>query len=100
MSDHRGDGFAGRTSWSAAARAPLRAFIRTESGSAVVLLAATVAALVWANVDAASYERLWRTDLAIRLGHWGIGLDLRDWVNTGLMAFFFFVVGLEARREA
>jgi Na+/H+ antiporter NhaA len=89
----------GRTSWSTAARAPLRLFIRTESASATVLLAAAVAALVWTNVDATSYEQVWRTGLTVRLGHWGIGLDARGWVNTGLMAFFFFVVGLEARRE-
>jgi Na+/H+ antiporter NhaA len=89
----------GRTSWSTAARAPLRLFIRTESAGATVLLAAVVAALVWANVDAASYERIWRTCLAVRLGHWKIGLDAQGWINAGLMAFFFFVVGLEARRE-
>jgi Na+/H+ antiporter NhaA len=93
-------GFTGRTSWSSARPAPLRLFIRTESGSAAVLLMAALAALVWANVDAASYERVWHTDLAVRLGHWGLSLDLREWINSGLMAFFFFVVGLEARREA
>jgi Na+/H+ antiporter NhaA len=93
-------GLTGRTSWTAAARAPLRLFIRTESGSAAVLFMAAVAALVWANVDAASYERVWHTDLAVRLGDWGLRLDLREWINSGLMAFFFFVVGLEARREA
>jgi Na+/H+ antiporter NhaA len=57
------------------------------------------AALVWVNVDAHSYESVWTTELAIRIGHAGLTLDLRDWVNSGLMTFFFFVVGLEARRE-
>jgi Na+/H+ antiporter NhaA len=63
------------------------------------LLAATLAALVWVNVDASSYERVWRTKLEIRIGGWGVSQDLRSWVNSGLMALFFFVVGLEARRE-
>jgi Na+/H+ antiporter NhaA len=99
MSGYRQAARAGRTSWGAAGRAPLRLFIRTEAGSAVVLIAAAVAALGWANVDIASYERVWHTGLAVRIGQWGIGLDARGWINTGLMAFFFFVVGLEARRE-
>jgi Na+/H+ antiporter NhaA len=56
-------------------------------------------ALVWVNVDSASYESLWRTRLSIDLGGSGVSLDLRQWVNSGLMTFFFFVIGLEARRE-
>jgi Na+/H+ antiporter NhaA len=64
-----------------------------------VLLAAAIAALVWANVDTSSYERLWTTNLSVKLADWGISLDLRHWVNSGLMTFFFFVIGLEARRE-
>ena len=63
------------------------------------MLAAAIAALVWVNVDASSYESLWRTRLSIDLGGAGISLDLRHWVNSGLMTFFFLVVGLEARRE-
>src|SRR3954447_6821268 len=92
--------FTGRTSWTALSSTPMRAFLRTESGSALVLLGAAVAALLWVNIDQTSYDVLWRTDLAVRVGHWGVSLDLRGWVNDGLMAFFFFVVGLEARREA
>src|SRR3954449_1756627 len=92
--------FESRTPWSAASPAPVRAFLRTETGSAVVLLAAAVVAIVWVNIDAASYDDLWATDLTVQLGHWALTLDLRGWVNEGLMAFFFFVVGLEARREA
>jgi Na+/H+ antiporter NhaA len=63
------------------------------------LLAAAVAALVWVNVDASSYDSLWGTTLSIDFGDAGVALDLRHWVNSGLMTFFFFVVGLEARRE-
>jgi Na+/H+ antiporter NhaA len=63
------------------------------------LLAGAVAALLWVNVDASSYNSLWRTKLSIDLGGAGVSLDLRHWVNSGLMTFFFFVVGLEARRE-
>jgi len=64
-----------------------------------VLLAAALAALVWVNVDASSYDAVWRAPLSIRVSGAGITQDLRAWVNGGLMAFFFFVVGLEARRE-
>jgi Na+/H+ antiporter NhaA len=78
---------------------PLREFLRTETGGAAVLLAAAAAALVWVNVDASSYDSLWRTRLSIDVGDAGVSLDLRHWVNSGLMTFFFFVVGLEARRE-
>ena len=58
-----------------------------------------MAALVWANVDPASYERVWTTTLSIRFGAHSISMDLRGWINSGLMTFFFFVIGLEARRE-
>src|SRR6476646_9237020 len=91
--------FSGRTAWARSVETPLREFLRTETGSAAVLLAAAVAALVWVNVDASSYDSLWSTMLSIRVGDGGVSLDLRDWVNSGLMTFFFFVVGLEARRE-
>jgi Na+/H+ antiporter NhaA len=78
---------------------PLREYLRTETGGAAVLLAAAVAALVWVNVDASSYDSLWGATLSIDIGGSGVALDLRHWVNSGLMTFFFFVVGLEARRE-
>ena len=91
--------FAGRTTWARSLETPLRRFLRTESGSAAVLLAATLAALAWANVDVASYESVWGTPLSIRLGGSGVSQTLREWVNSGLMTFFFFVIGLEARRE-
>jgi Na+/H+ antiporter NhaA len=90
----------GHTAWSRTLQTPFRAFIQTETGGASVLLAAAVAALVWVNLDASSYDSLWHTTLSIRLGTGSLSEDLRGWVNSGLMTFFFFVVGLEARREA
>jgi Na+/H+ antiporter NhaA len=92
-------GFSGRTAWARSMQTPLRAFLRTETGGAAVLLTATIVALLWVNVDGSSYTSLWETQLSIELGGHGISLDLREWVNSGLMTFFFFVVGLEARRE-
>ncbi|MFD5033819.1 Na+/H+ antiporter NhaA [Streptomyces sp. NPDC058405] len=80
-------------------RTPLRDFLRTETGSAAFLLAGALAALVWANAGPGTYEEFWRTDLAVRIGSAGVSLELREWVNSGLMALFFLVVGLEARRE-
>ena len=91
--------FAGRTAWARSLQTPLRQFLRTETGSAVVLLAATVAALVWANVGSSSYEAVWRTRVSVTVGGSGVSQDLGGWVNSGLMTFFFLVVGLEARRE-
>ncbi|HEX7082810.1 MAG TPA: Na+/H+ antiporter NhaA [Gaiellaceae bacterium] len=89
----------GRTAWARNLETPLRDFLRTETGSAVLLLGATVAALVWANADLGSYDRVWQSTIAISVGGHGIAQDARQWVNDGLMTAFFFVVGLEARRE-
>ncbi len=91
--------FDATTAWTRSITAPVRVFLRTESGSAGVLVAAIVAALIWCNVAPAAYESVWRTDLSIHLGRFSIGLDLRTWINSGLMTLFFLVVGLEARRE-
>jgi Na+/H+ antiporter NhaA len=74
-------------------------FLRTETGSASVLLAMTLAALVWVNADASSYDAFWHTQAAVHVGGAGVSQDLRGWVNSGLMTFFFFIFGLEARRE-
>src|SRR4029450_1494634 len=90
--------FAGRTAWARSLETPLRTFLRTETGGAAVLLAATIVALIWVNVDSSSYGDLWSTVLSIQIGDAGVALDFRDWVNSGLMTFFFFVLGLEARR--
>ncbi len=92
--------YAGRTAWARSLAAPVRDFLGTETGGASVLLAGTVIALVWANSPwSHSYESLWSTRLAVTLGGNGISLDLRHWVNEGLMTLFFLVVGLEAKRE-
>ena len=92
--------FRGRTAWARNLAAPVRDFLATESGGAVCLLGATVVALLWANSPwPDSYESVWSTELSIRLGGEGIALDLRQWVNEGLMTFYFLVVGLEAKRE-
>src|SRR6266567_2815763 len=91
--------FTGRTAWARSLQTPLRTFVRTETGSAVVLLAMVLAALVWVNADASSYDGVWHTQLSVRLGGTGVSQDLRGWMNSGLMTFFFFVIGLEARRE-
>ena len=89
----------GRTAWARSLQTPLRVFLRTETGSAAVLVAMTVAALVWINFSASSYEAVWGARLSVQLAGAGVSLDLREWVNSGLMTFFFFVFGLEARRE-
>jgi len=99
MSESSGGGslFSGRTIWHN--KTALRDFLRTETGSASVLAGATVAALLWANISVSSYDRVWGTELAVSVGRSGMTLDLREFVNSGLMALFFLVVGLEARRE-
>ena len=91
--------FSGRTAWARHMQTPLRSFLRTETGSASVLAGATVAALVWANVSVSSYDRVWATRLSAAVGSASVVADLRQFVNSGLMALFFLVVGLEARRE-
>ena len=75
-----------------------RTFLRTEAGSAVLLLAAAVLALLWTNV-VGGYEQFWHAELTLTLAGAGFGLDLRHWVNDGLMVLFFLSVGLEIARE-
>jgi Na+/H+ antiporter NhaA len=79
---------------------PLDQFFRIEIRSSLLVLGATVAALVWANSAwMASYEVLWTTDLSVRVGESTLAKDLRHWVNNGLMTLFFLVGGLEISRE-
>ena len=92
--------YTGRTAWARNLAAPVRDFLSTETGGAIVLLSAAVLALLWANSAwPGSYESVWTTKLSIQIGGGGISADLRTWVNEGLMTFFFLVVGLEAKRE-
>jgi Na+:H+ antiporter, NhaA family len=75
-------------------------FLRTEAGGGVVLLVAAVAAVVWANSPwQDSYHDLWHHELVVGRGSWAVRESLHHWVNDGLMALFFFVVGLEIKRE-
>jgi len=89
-----------RTAWARNVPAPLRLFLETEVSGALFLLGAAIGALVWVNSPwGSSYEDLWSTEFSFRLGDASLEGDLRYWVNDGLMAFFFFVVGLEVRRQ-
>jgi NhaA family Na+:H+ antiporter len=78
---------------------PLEQFLRLEAGSASLLMAAAVAALVWINLAPGSYEDFWSTKLAIDLGALQLEQDLLHIVNDLLMAVFFYVVALEVKRE-
>src|SRR5690348_7179081 len=90
----------GRTAWARNLAAPVRNFLSTESGGAIVMLGAAVAALVWANMPGwHSYESVWTTSVSVRIGTAGVTMDLRHWINEGLMTLFFLVVGLEAKRQ-
>lgn len=87
------------TPWRWARQTPLRRFLHTESSSAAALLLAAIAALAWANIDHPSYEAFRVMPVSVTLGTREISDELVAWINSGLMTLFFFVVGLEARRE-
>jgi NhaA family Na+:H+ antiporter len=79
---------------------PAQAFIHTQAVSGAVLLAAALAAIVWANSPwDESYFDLWETAITLDVSIFSIEEDLRHWVNDGLMVLFFFVVALEIKRE-
>ena len=80
--------------------APMREFLSTEAGGAGILLVAALVALLWANSPwSGGYEALWATEASVGFGNTLLAMDLAHWVNDGLMALFFFVIGLEVRRE-
>jgi NhaA family Na+:H+ antiporter len=82
------------------ARRPLERFLRIEAASGILLLIAAAAALVWANSSwGDSYARFWHTPIGLRVGPWVLQRSLEWIVNDGLMVIFFFVVGMEIRRE-
>jgi len=79
---------------------PVERFLAIEAASGILLLAAAALALAWANSPwQGSYQALWHTPIGLRLGPWQFERDLHFWINDGLMVIFFFVVGLEIRRE-
>ncbi|HYP06456.1 MAG TPA: Na+/H+ antiporter NhaA [Bryobacteraceae bacterium] len=79
---------------------PFQEFAHNQASGGILLLVCTVAALVWANSRwAASYVTLWHTPIGLTIGSFSINHDLHFWVNDLLMAVFFFVVGLEIKRE-
>jgi NhaA family Na+:H+ antiporter len=79
---------------------PFQRFARTESAGGVVLLACAALALAWANSPwAENYFHLWETRIGVRVAGRALDLSLHHWINDGLMAVFFFVVGLEIKRE-
>ena len=79
---------------------PFQSFFKTEAAGGVLLLAAAAVALLWANSPlAGAYESLWGTYVTVGAGAFEISKPLLLWVNDGLMAIFFFVVGLEIKRE-
>jgi len=79
---------------------PFVRFARMEAAGGILLLASTAVALVWANSPwAALYENLWHIPLSFGFGRFVLSQDLHHWINDGLMCVFFFVVGLEIKRE-
>src|ERR671911_1389486 len=79
---------------------PFQDFAHKQSSGGILLLAATVVALVWVNSPwGESYIALWHTQLTVGVGDFSISKDLTHWINDGLMAVFFLVVGLEIKRE-
>ncbi|HMM41831.1 MAG TPA: Na+/H+ antiporter NhaA, partial [Thermomicrobiales bacterium] len=79
---------------------PFRTFTSTAAASGILLFAATVVALIWANSPwRDSYTDLWASKLSIQAGEYGLEMTLSHWIHDGLMVVFFFVVGLEIKRE-
>jgi len=79
---------------------PFQDFAHKQSSGGILLIAATAVALVWANSPLGeSYAGLWHTKLTVGVGDFSVSKDLTHWINDGLMAVFFLVVGLEIKRE-
>jgi NhaA family Na+:H+ antiporter len=79
---------------------PVENFLAIESASGIILVISAAAALIWANSPwRSSYAELWHVPLGLRFGGFSFERDLHFWINDGLMTIFFFVVGLEIRRE-
>lgn len=79
---------------------PFQEFLNLEASGGILLLASTIAAMLWANLPFSdSYFHLWHTQIKIGIGSFSLDYSLHHWINDGLMAIFFFVVGLEIKRE-
>lgn len=79
---------------------PFRRFARLEASGGVLLLISTVGALIWANSPwADSYHQIWHTQVSVGFGRFVLSESRHDWINDGLMSIFFFLVGLEIKRE-
>ena len=79
---------------------PFQQFFNKEASSSILLIAATVIALIWTNSNVGeTYHRFWHTEISFTFGHFHISKTLLHWVNDGLMSLFFFTVGLEIKRE-
>ncbi|MDX9752128.1 MAG: Na+/H+ antiporter NhaA, partial [Flavobacteriales bacterium] len=79
---------------------PFASLMRSPIAGGVLLFAAAAIAMLWANSPwAESYHRLWTARFTLGLEQWRLSMDLHHWINDGLMAMFFFVVGLELKRE-
>lgn len=79
---------------------PAESFFKKEASSSVLLMLASIVAVVWANSSLAPiYHELLHTNLTLELGEHNISKSLVHWINDGLMTFFIFVVGLEIKRE-
>lgn len=78
---------------------PAQEFMHQEASAGLVLLAASIVALLWANIDIGTYDDFWHTELTLTIGDWSVTDDLQHVVNDGLMTLFFLVIGLEIKRE-
>src|SRR3954464_8059049 len=79
---------------------PVMRFLAIEAAGGALLMAAAVAAIVWANSPwSESYHSVWSSELTVSVAGHGITEDLRHWINDGLMTVFFFVIGLEIKGE-
>jgi len=100
MSENRGPFRSARNYVTGRWLLPVESFIRTEQLGSILLLAATAAALAWVNSPwHESYFHFWETEIGIDLGLFSIEEHLGEWVNDGLVAIFFFVMGMEIKRE-
>ena len=79
---------------------PFQKFVKVESLSGVLLFSATIIALIWANSRFATvYDSIWQYEIGIKTADFELSKPLILWINDGLMAIFFFLIGLEIKRE-